>query len=722
VLQTEQLLPLSGGGEGRPPQKEPALAFGAGVYLSAWVDNRVESGNGAGDVFVARWSDSGALLDPVGIAVGMAPESEIRPTVAFDGRNFLVAWSRYIFSPGEGHTETRAVRVSPTGAILDASPFLIEADGSAQNIAFDDSQWFVVAMVGWPDYQLSFTAIGESATFGARWRQGFPTDGDLYDVAGGAGMLFVAGGVFPAFPARRNWARLVDTASQAVKEIDLGPAANASTGRLGRAAVAWSGDAFYSAWGGEAQQSLELARITLAGERASASIVAASGFVMTAEALAATRDAALLLHKDLEDVASSVYGLRAQLLTLPSMQPVRDIVLDADLESGGNADAARGATSFGTAWDSGSTADSRVRFGALSDGVGAPATALLAPGGPIAQRGPAVAADDLGFSVVWCEESTEGSRVWLLRFDASGATRDADPIELGSGCGQSVARRDGRTFVAWVDGGGSATASITDQELSPTVSMRPNFYGSAWTPVPPVVTATLDGYAVAYIESPDDTLTRHFSVESVPSGATWLPPVPRRAGVLPALAGTSDGVAIAYIAFDSDTVGGPLRLELNSARTTRPLEVVPSGAWQPALSYAEGRLLVAWREGARDELKRIRVALVDEATWAVVDGPIDVSATGANSDRPAVAHDGAGFVIGWRQSLDVRGDLYLARVSLDGRLLDPTPVALTSNAEPEIGLAVASGPSGNVLSAYAQLDTIIGATRSRMRWLSTRAP
>src|SRR5687767_4539710 len=72
-LQPEQLLPQSGSGDGLAYQTEPALAFGAGVYLSAWVDHRVESGNRAGDVFVARWSDSGELLDPAGIAVGMAP-------------------------------------------------------------------------------------------------------------------------------------------------------------------------------------------------------------------------------------------------------------------------------------------------------------------------------------------------------------------------------------------------------------------------------------------------------------------------------------------------------------------------------------------------------------------------------------------------------------------------------------------------------------------------
>src|SRR5207253_1451782 len=70
-------------------QYNPAVAFDGANYLVVWVDNR----SGSSIIYGARVSPAGSVLDPAGIpiSVGISANSD-EPGVAFDGRNYLVAW------------------------------------------------------------------------------------------------------------------------------------------------------------------------------------------------------------------------------------------------------------------------------------------------------------------------------------------------------------------------------------------------------------------------------------------------------------------------------------------------------------------------------------------------------------------------------------------------------------------------------------------------------
>jgi hypothetical protein len=111
-------------------QRDPAVAFGSGVYLAAWEDGRVEA-TWHGDIFLARYTEHGELLDPVAIPVGTAAEAEIWPQVAFDGNAFRVTWHRYLVAPHEGGTDLRGVRVSPAGVVLDGAAGSTGTGGAA---------------------------------------------------------------------------------------------------------------------------------------------------------------------------------------------------------------------------------------------------------------------------------------------------------------------------------------------------------------------------------------------------------------------------------------------------------------------------------------------------------------------------------------------------------------------------------------------------------------
>jgi hypothetical protein len=73
-------------------QREPAIAFGGGNFLVVWHDHRNNFSSTGIDVYGARVTPTGTVLDPTGILVSGAASSQEHPAIAFDGSNFLVVW------------------------------------------------------------------------------------------------------------------------------------------------------------------------------------------------------------------------------------------------------------------------------------------------------------------------------------------------------------------------------------------------------------------------------------------------------------------------------------------------------------------------------------------------------------------------------------------------------------------------------------------------------
>ena len=105
-------------------QERPKVAFGSGVFLVVWQDLRNEKDY---DVYAARVTPEGKVLDADGILISGGPHNQVRPRLAFDGENFIVAWQ-------DARGGIYYARVSPDPAKAGQAA-LLDPEGIATKVA-----------------------------------------------------------------------------------------------------------------------------------------------------------------------------------------------------------------------------------------------------------------------------------------------------------------------------------------------------------------------------------------------------------------------------------------------------------------------------------------------------------------------------------------------------------------------------------------------------------
>ncbi|MCX8053904.1 MAG: hypothetical protein N3B12_08855, partial [Armatimonadetes bacterium] len=140
-------------GPARGVQENIEVAAGSTNCLAVWQDAR--SGSGL-DIFAARFTETGTVLDQTAIPVANDPAEQTDPAVAWNGQQYLVVWS----DKRAGAQHIYAARVTATGEVIDKQGVLISGSEGAQaypRVASDGSSWFVV----WQDSRsASFNIYG----------------------------------------------------------------------------------------------------------------------------------------------------------------------------------------------------------------------------------------------------------------------------------------------------------------------------------------------------------------------------------------------------------------------------------------------------------------------------------------------------------------------------------------------------------------------------------
>ena len=75
-----------------------------------------------GDIYGARLSPDGTVLDQGGLAIAAAPEFQSQANVASNGSNFLAAWGD---SRGPNAPDVFATRVTEGGQVLDPNGIVV---------------------------------------------------------------------------------------------------------------------------------------------------------------------------------------------------------------------------------------------------------------------------------------------------------------------------------------------------------------------------------------------------------------------------------------------------------------------------------------------------------------------------------------------------------------------------------------------------------------------
>jgi len=131
-------------------QTLPAVASDGTNFLVVWIDMRNRDSSWF-DVYGARVSASGEVLDPGGIPICTNLSAAYYPDVAFDGTNYFVVWSDdRDAAEGNPRLEIYGARVSPGGAVLDPSGIQITHGEVAYQptIAFNGTV-YLVASYAW---------------------------------------------------------------------------------------------------------------------------------------------------------------------------------------------------------------------------------------------------------------------------------------------------------------------------------------------------------------------------------------------------------------------------------------------------------------------------------------------------------------------------------------------------------------------------------------------
>ncbi len=128
-------------------QSFAAVVGSATNYLAVWEDRRNDDWAGELDVFGSRLSSDGEVLDQAGIATATAASTQLDEQIAWDGTNFFLVWTDY---RPYGQHHIYGARVSPSGELLDGTGIPIAAaDSDHPAVAWNGSSYLVV----WDDWR-----------------------------------------------------------------------------------------------------------------------------------------------------------------------------------------------------------------------------------------------------------------------------------------------------------------------------------------------------------------------------------------------------------------------------------------------------------------------------------------------------------------------------------------------------------------------------------------
>ncbi len=279
-----------------------------------------------------------------------------------------------------------------------------------------------------------------------------------------------------------------------------------------------------------------------------------------------------------------------------------------------------------------------------------------------AQAAPSVASDGAGYLVAWGDSrSGNGDDIYASRVSASGVVQDATGISVSAAPGSqdypSVASNGLDYLVAWQDGRGS-TRDIYASRVSAAGVVQDNagfaVSTAAGNQERPSVASNGSDYLVGWLDHRR-------------GGDLWDVYVGRV--TVEGEVGPVDGLLVSTMAEELDTSNDP---------------------WGgPTIASDGANYLVGWM-GLRAGNWDIYVSPVDADDFVVQSTGV-VASLSVNEQAGAVASNGSGFLVVWSENRSGRGaDIFASRVSGSGVVEDPVGLLVSAAAGSQAGASVAS--------------------------------
>ena len=341
-----------------------------------------------------------------------------------------------------------------------------------------------------------------------------------------------------------------------------------------------------------------------------------------------------------------------------------------------------------------------------------------------------------GFLAVWRDDSDLGFKVMAQRLDATGAAIDAEPVELGD---VNPTRQLGPVrghelpSVAFNGDVYLVTWALGNQIYARRVGLDGQPIDAAPFAVMPGNYPDVDALGETFLIAGSYEVVNHRRAlygARVSGAGTLLDPTPVQISIGqwnedPSVAAVGNRWLVAWESNAThDNEASSIRAAFVNPDMTFSTLVAANAGDVPVIAYdGTGRALVAWRAGSEQTASDIMGRVFDTASGAAITGEFVISAAQETQSMPNVAFDGANFIVTWIDQRNYgfpqqdRDDVYAARVSADGVVLDPDGVAVANSDLPETAPTVGVSGAGPVF-AYSRL--VNAAPYGTMR-LVTRA-
>jgi hypothetical protein len=712
-------------------QHEQVIAAGTlngqPIYLAVWSDLRSRQVGGASvqtdsDIYAIRLDANLAPIDPVPFVISGRYGNQSLPRVAWNGENFLVLFVSQDPTAGYFADQIRAVRVAPTGELLDATPILFppnQFDPSTigLQLAGQGGQWLAIRCVYHNDGYGTYLA-GQRINAQGQLVDASPVM--INDWVYGQTKLLVNNGEYLAVGPDWNnssttKARRVGLNGQPIGNSFTLPSSTVESNGAGEYYVVWTRNF-----------------VDLVGSR-----VTSTGTLLT--------PAGTTLVPNINPYSIPSLAHDGTRWWMEWTDPVGQFTMR--IASNGSVIDPSGTSFAGTlstyrsfrgkpdggalfAWTDFPISGSDVRLTAVSP-TGEALPSVVASTGTKTQRSPDFAQGvDGRKALVFVSETGPEGRVLVQFLLPNGQATSSEPIEV------ATASSIGRSSIAW----NGSMYMITWDTSTGVKARRMNPDGSFVDSQPfdvmpgfsPDVEALGEDFLIACSRfgTYPQNIFAYMRIIDGPTGAfqnnaTLIGGNYVNVGPNVKTDGTrwivtyqslwSHDSSQSDATYNFVDASGVFTPQLNPLTTS-------GGAGTPDVAFGNGKYLWVWRNNTLSSANNFIAGRIMNADGSFATGHFTIAEAPGRQLRPVVSFDGTNFIVAWDDQrnqvtfFDARTDIYAARVTTAGTLLDTTPIEVVRGQYGDALAALLSDNGTTYLASSRMVNGIAnGATYDSYR-------